>query len=170
LLFESVQACSFLLLPKESFASYFRKNKIFPGSRKNEMPSKEFYAKHRERLLAEKKEKKEWLKHYAKHREEVKEKARLRYYKNKGIEAPPRKDKTEVPNVAEVIEHVEPMEDSSEPVVAVVSRSGIDDKAKRLAELIAELRELVPEVVKPKRRKHRTFIDGKPLPLIEKPK
>ena len=121
------------------------------------MPNAEYYAKHKDRLQKEKKDKKEWLKYYEEHRETVKQKARARYYKKKGMEVPPPKEKQVVANVVEVIEHIEPVE-------APVAGSGIDEKSKRLAELIAELRELVPEVVKPKRKKYRRFVDGKPLP------
>jgi hypothetical protein len=93
---------------------------------KKEEPWKRYYEAHREQVLAIQKEKKRWLTYYERHQDEVRERNRLRYYAKQGRDAPPRKERKK--------------KDSDAPT---------DDKIDRLAELLAEMRVLVPSVMKP---------------------
>ncbi len=86
---------------------------------------KRYYAEHKEEVLAKQKERRRWLTYYERHRDEAKEKVRARYYLKQGREVPPakeRKPRTPKPTEKEV---------------------------ERMAELLAELRELVPYAMKP---------------------
>lgn len=94
---------------------------------------KAYYEAHKSEILAKEKDSKRWLSYYERNKDAVKERARKRYYESKGVP---------VPEVKPKIIH------------SIPDRENV----KRLEELVAELRELVPQVVKPKRKKARTFI------------
>lgn len=93
---------------------------------KKEEPWKRYYEAHRDQVLAIQKEKKRWLTYYERHQDDVRERNRQRYYAKAGREAPPRKERKkkteETPNEPEI---------------------------DRLAELLAEMRTLIPSVMKP---------------------
>ena len=84
-----------------------------------------YYAEHKAEVLAKQKEQRRWITYYERHRAEAKEKVRARYYLKQGREVPP------------VKEHKPKTPKPTEPEV------------ERMAELLAELRELVPYVMKP---------------------
>lgn len=95
---------------------------------------KAYYEKNKTVLLAAEKEKKRWVDYYERNKEAVKERNRAAYYKRKGMEVPPRKEKAAKPPVSQ------PPLKSPELV--------------RVEELVAELRTLIPGVIKTR---------GKPL-------
>ena len=88
--------------------------------------SKKYYAKNKDAILAKEKENKRWLSYYDRNKEAIRERNLTRYYTKQGRERP------------------EPR-----PVPPPVDNS----KVERLEALVAELRELVPHVVKPKKAK-----------------
>ena len=90
---------------------------------------KAYYEAHKSELLAAEKDKKRWLSYYERNREIVKERTRQHYYLKQGREVPPLRAK---PTIL-------PAEPAPEPL-----------ELKRLEELVAELRTLVPEVMKKK--------------------
>lgn len=93
---------------------------------KKEEPWKRYYEAHKEQVLAIQKEKKRWLTYYERHQDEVRERNRMRYYAKAGRDAPPRKERKKKGGDAPT-----------------------DDKIDRLAALLAEMRELIPGVLKP---------------------
>jgi hypothetical protein len=88
--------------------------------------SKKYYAKNRDAILAKEKENKRWIDYYQRNKEAIRERNLIRYYVKQGRERP------------------EPR-----PVVPPPDNS----KIEKLEKLVAELRELVPTVMKPKRGK-----------------
>jgi hypothetical protein len=98
---------------------------------------KAYYEKNKETLLAAEKEKKRWVDYYERNKEVVKERNRIAYYKRKGVEAPPRKER-------------EP-----KPVVAPAPLKS--PELARVEQLVAELRTLIPGVMK---------VRGKALPDV----
>ena len=90
---------------------------------------KAYYEKNKETLLAAEKEKKRWVDYYERNKDVVKERNRIAYYKRKGLEAPPRKEKEPKPPAA-------PPAPLKTPELA------------RVEELVAELRTLIPGVMK----------------------
>jgi hypothetical protein len=88
-------------------------------------PSKKYYEKHRNTILAKEKENKRWLSYYERNKEAIKERNITRYYSKQGRERP------------------EPR-----PVPPPVDNS----KVERLEALVKELRELVPHVVRKPRK------------------
>lgn len=91
---------------------------------------KAYYEAHKEELLAAEKDKKRWLSYYERNREAVKERNRQQYYLKQGRPVPPLRPK--------------PATAPAPPPESV--------ELKRLEELVAELRQLVPEVMKKKAR------------------
>lgn len=91
---------------------------------------KAYYEANKATILAAEKESKRWLSYYERNREAVKERNRAAYYLKKGREVPPLRPKPAI---------VTP---PAPPPVEI----------KRLEELVAELRTLVPEVMKKKSR------------------
>lgn len=89
-------------------------------------PSKKYYEKNKDKILAKEKESKRWIEYYKRNKEAIKERNIQRYYAKQGRERP------------------EPR-----PTPPPVDNS----KVERLEALVAELRELVPHVVKPRRSK-----------------
>jgi thymidylate synthase len=88
--------------------------------------TKKYYAKNRDAILAKEKENKRWLSYYERNKEAIRERNLIRYYAKQGRERP------------------EPR-----PVIPPPDNS----KIEKLEKLVAELRELVPTVMKPKRAK-----------------
>jgi hypothetical protein len=88
--------------------------------------TKKYYAKNRDAILAKEKENKRWLDYYQRNKEAIRERNLVRYYTKQGRERP-------------------------EPRPAVVPPD--NSKIEKLEKLVAELRELVPTVMKPKRTK-----------------
>lgn len=91
---------------------------------------KAYYEANKATILATEKETKRWLSYYERNREAVKERNRAAYYLKKGREVPPLRTKPAVVTAP------------APPPVEI----------KRLEELVAELRTLVPEVMKKKSR------------------
>jgi hypothetical protein len=89
-------------------------------------PSKRYYEKNKETILAREKEQKRWVDYYSRNKEAIRERNLQRYYDKAGRPRPP--PKTPVP----------PPDNS---------------KIEKLEALVAELRELVPHVMKPKKKK-----------------
>ena len=88
--------------------------------------SKKYYEKNKDTILAKEKENKRWLGYYERNKEAIRERNLARYYAKQGREKPePRPAPPPVDNT----------------------------KIERLEALVAELRELVPHVVKPKKAK-----------------
>lgn len=106
---------------------------------------KAYYEAHKAEILAEEKDKKRWLSYYDRNKEAVKERNRLRYYARKGVEPPA--PKTKLPP-------------APKPPAPAPPEKPLE--VKRLEELVAELRSLLPEVVKKKARPKR---DRKLAPL-----
>lgn len=92
---------------------------------------KAYYEAHKAELLAAEKDKKRWLSYYERNREIVKERNRQQYYLKQGREVPPLRPK---------------------PATAPAPPPPESTDLKRLEELVAELRSLVPEVMKKKAR------------------
>jgi len=89
-------------------------------------PSKRYYEKNKEAILTREKEQKRWVDYYSRNKEAIRERNLQRYYDKAGRPRPP--PKTPVP----------PPDNS---------------KIEKLEALVAELRELVPHVMKPKKKK-----------------
>jgi len=90
---------------------------------------KAYYEANKTTILAAEKETKRWLSYYERNRETVKERNRAAYYLRNGREVPPLRAK---------------------PAAAAPAPPPVE--LKRLEELVAELRTLVPEVMKKKAR------------------
>jgi thymidylate synthase len=88
--------------------------------------SKKYYAKNREAILAKEKEDKRWIGYYERNKEAIRERNLARYYAKQGREKP-------------------------EPRAPVVPPD--NSKIEKLEKLVAELRELVPNVMKQKKKK-----------------
>ena len=104
---------------------------------------KKYYEKNRDAILAKEKENKRWLDYYQRNKEAIRERNLVRYYVKQGRERP------------------EPR-----PVVPPPDNT----KIEKLEKLVAELRELVPTVMKPKRGKKIEKIEAsgeslKPAPV-----
>jgi len=89
-------------------------------------PSKRYYEKNKEAILAREKQSKRWVDYYARNKETIRERNLQRYYDKAGRPRP--EPKTPVP----------PPDNS---------------KIEKLEALVAELRELVPHVMKTKKKK-----------------
>jgi thymidylate synthase len=87
--------------------------------------AKKYYNKNRDIILAKEKTTKRWLDYYQRNKEKIRQRNIERYYEKQGRERPTAKAK-------------EPPDTS---------------KIEKLEALVAELRELVPHVMKPKRTK-----------------
>ena len=101
--------------------------------------AKKYYQKNKETILAKEKENKRWLSYYERNKEAIRERNLIRYYTKQGREKP------------------EPR-----PAPAPVDNS----KVERLEALVAELRELVPHVVKPKKVK-KAVVEAPALQVVE---
>lgn len=101
--------------------------------------TKKYYEKNRDAILAKEKENKRWLDYYQRNKDAIRERNLVRYYAKQGRERP------------------EPR-----PVVPPPDNS----KIEKLEKLVAELRELVPTVMKPKRAKKAVGESLKPA-LVE---
>jgi hypothetical protein len=88
--------------------------------------SQKYYQKNKDNILAKEKENKRWLGYYERNKEAIRERNLQRYYLKQGREKPPAKVAAPPPD---------------------------NSKIERLEKLVAELRELVPTVMKPKRSK-----------------
>jgi hypothetical protein len=88
--------------------------------------SKKYYEKNKDKILAKEKETKRWLSYYERNKELVRERNLARYYTKQGRERPPPKQPPPPPD---------------------------NSKIEKLEALVAELRELVPQVMKPKKVK-----------------
>lgn len=95
---------------------------------------KAYYQAHRDTILAAEKEKKRWLDYYQKNKEAIAERNRRRYYEKKGLPVP------EKGAPREATKPGRPPAPNNELV-------------ERFEKLVAELRELAPQVVKPKKAK-----------------
>jgi len=101
--------------------------------------SKKYYEKNKDTILAKEKENKRWLGYYERNKEAIRERNLARYYTKQGREKPePRPAPPPVDNT----------------------------KIERLEALVAELRELVPHVVKPKKTKKKTPAPEIPAPEV----
>jgi hypothetical protein len=89
-------------------------------------PSKRYYEKNKEAILAREKERKRWVDYYSRNKDVIRERNLQRYYDKAGRSRP--EPKTPVP----------PPDNS---------------KMEKLEALVAELRELVPHVMKTKKKK-----------------
>ena len=112
---------------------------------------KAYYEAHKEQLLADEKDKKRWLSYYDRNKEAVKERNRARYYTKRGLPVPPPKVKKE------------PLETPEKPPVPVIPEKTLE--MKRLEELVVELRDLLPEVVKKKARPRHDRVVAPAAPL-----
>lgn len=92
-----------------------------------ETSSKRYYLKNKDKILAKEKQNKRWVEYYQKNKDAVKERNIARYYAKQGRERPAPKQPPPPPP------------DNS--------------KIEKLELLVAELRELVPQVMKPRRVK-----------------
>jgi hypothetical protein len=89
--------------------------------------SKAYYLKNKDRILAREKETKRWLDYYERNKEAIRERNIERYYKRQGRERPaPRQPPPPPPD---------------------------NSKIEKLEAIVAELRQLVPQVMKPKKVK-----------------
>jgi hypothetical protein len=95
---------------------------------------KAYYQAHRDTILAAEKDKKRWLDYYQKNKEEIAERNRRRYYEKKGLPVPEKGAPREASKPGR------PQAPNNELV-------------ERFEKLVAELRELAPQVVKPKKVK-----------------
>ena len=89
-------------------------------------PSKRYYEKNKETILAREKERKRWVDYYARNKDAIRERNLQRYYDKAGRPRP-------------------------EPRPPVIPPD--NSKIEKLEALVAELRELVPQVMKPKKKK-----------------
>lgn len=110
------------------------------------LSGKAYYEANKTTILAAEKETKRWLSYYERNREVVKERNRQAYYTKLGREMPPLRAKpaTKVP----------------------ATKAPVPVEIKRLEELVAELRALVPEVMKKKARVKATSLP-KTIELVE---
>ena len=105
--------------------------------------SKTYYEKNKDKILAKEKETKRWIDYYQRNRDAIRERNIQRYYTRLGRERPPPKQPPPPPD---------------------------NSKMEKLESLVAELRELVPQVMKPKKVKKEspgvpvaeTKVDGVP--------
>jgi len=100
--------------------------------------SKKYYEKNKDKILAREKETKRWLSYYERNKDLVRERNLARYYARQGRERPPPKQPLPPPD---------------------------NSKIEKLEALVAELRELVPQVMKPKKVKKVVA----PAPATESP-
>jgi len=91
-----------------------------------ETSSKRYYVKNKDKILAKEKETKRWIEYYQKNKEAIRERNIARYYAKQGRERPAPKQPPAPPD---------------------------NTKIEKLEALVAELRELVPQVMKPKKKK-----------------
>ena len=89
-------------------------------------PSKRYYEKNKEAILAREKERKRWVDYYARNKEAIRERNLQRYYDKAGRPRP-------------------------EPKIPVPPPD--NSKIEKLEALVDQLRELVPQVMKPKKKK-----------------
>jgi len=89
-------------------------------------PSKRYYEKNKEAILAREKERKRWVDYYSRNKETIRERNLQRYYDKAGRPRPEPKAPVPPPD---------------------------NSKIEKLEALVAELRELVPQVMKPKKKK-----------------
>ena len=90
-----------------------------------ETSSKRYYVKNKDKILAKEKETKRWIEYYQKNKEAIRERNIARYYAKQGRERPAPKQPPAPPD---------------------------NTKIEKL-EALVELRELVPQVMKPKKKK-----------------
>ena len=88
--------------------------------------SKRYYEKNKSKILAKEKETKRWIDYYQRNKDSIRERNIERYYASKGRERPPPKQPPPPPD---------------------------NSKIEKLEAIVAELRELVPQVMKPKKVK-----------------
>ena len=88
--------------------------------------SQRYYQKNKDKILAKEKQTKRWVEYYQQNKEAVKERNLTRYYSKLGRTRPPPKIPPPPPD---------------------------NSKIEKLEALVAELRELVPQVMKPRRIK-----------------
>jgi hypothetical protein len=88
--------------------------------------SKRYYEKNKDKILAKEKETKRWVEYYQRNKDAIRERNLVRYYAKSGRERPPPKQPPTPPD---------------------------NSKLEKLEALVAELRELVPQVMKPRRVK-----------------
>jgi len=101
--------------------------------------SQKYYNKNKDIILAKEKENKRWIDYYARNKEVIRERNLVRYYAKQGRERPePRPAPPPVDNT----------------------------KAERLEALVAELRELIPHVVKPRRSRKAEPVEASLKPAI----
>lgn len=106
---------------------------------------KAYYEANKETILATERETKRWLSYYERNRDAVKERNRAAYYLRAGRVVPPLRAK---------------------PATAVpVPLRSVE--IKRIEELVAELRLLVPEVMKKKARAHAPVVEMPVLIVTE---
>lgn len=91
-----------------------------------ETPSKRYYQKNKDKILAKEKETKRWVEYYQRNKDAIRERNINRYYAKQGRERPAPKQPPPPPD---------------------------NSKIEKLEALVAELRELVPQVMKPKKKK-----------------
>jgi hypothetical protein len=91
--------------------------------------NKAYYDNHKEAILAKEKETKRWISYYERNREAIKQKNLARYHAKHAASNPP------APPPDPAIEEA---------------------KIKRLAEIVAELHQLLPATIKSPRRKRKT--------------
>ena len=91
--------------------------------------NKTYYSKHKEAIIAKERETKRWLSYYERNKEAVKQKNLARYHAKRAATNPP------APPPDPAIEEA---------------------RVKRLAEIVAELHELLPATIKSPRRKKKT--------------
>ena len=91
-----------------------------------ETSSKRYYVKNKDKILAKEKETKRWIEYYQKNKDAIRERNFNRYYAKQGRERPAPKQPPPPPD---------------------------NTKIEKLEALVAELRELVPQVMKPKKKK-----------------
>lgn len=94
---------------------------------------KAYYQNHREEILAAEKDKKRWLEYYQKNKEAIAERNRRRYYEKKGLPVPA-KDAPRIPR-------------SGRPP------NPNEEIVKRFEQLVAELRDIAPQVMRKKKTK-----------------
>lgn len=105
-----------------------------------ETSSKRYYQKNKDKILAKEKETKRWLEYYQKNKEAIRERNIARYYAKQGRERPAPKQPPPPPD---------------------------NTKIEKLEALVAELRELVPQVMKPKKVKKAVAPTEAPAPVNE---
>ena len=91
-----------------------------------ETSSKRYYNKNRDVILEKEKHAKRWIEYYQKNKDAIRERNLIRYYTKQGRERPAPKQPPPPPD---------------------------NSKIEKLELLVAELRELVPHVMKPKKKK-----------------